>query len=36
VIEQVGTIEHDYTPAEFARRYKESFGAELPEKFWAS
>jgi adenosine kinase len=34
VIEQVGTIEHDYTPAEFARRYKESFGAELPEKFW--
>ena len=36
VIEQVGTIEHDYTPAEFARRYKESFGAELPDKFWAS
>ncbi len=34
VIEQVGTIEHDYTPAEFGRRYKESFGAELPEKFW--
>jgi adenosine kinase len=36
VIEQVGTIEHDYAPAEFARRYKESFGAELREKFWAS
>jgi adenosine kinase len=34
VIEQVGTIEHDYTPAEFTHRYKESFGAELPEKFW--
>jgi adenosine kinase len=34
VIEQVGTIEHDYTPAEFARRYQESFDTELPEKFW--
>ena len=34
VIEQVGTIEHAFTPAEFAHRYKESFGAELPEKFW--
>jgi adenosine kinase len=35
VVEQVGTIEHDYTPAEFAHRYRESFGADLPEKFWA-
>jgi adenosine kinase len=34
VIEQVGTIEHDYTHDEFSRRYKEAFGAELPEKFW--
>jgi adenosine kinase len=33
-VEQVGTIEHAYTPAEFARRYHDSFGAELPEKFW--
>jgi hypothetical protein len=32
----VGTIEHAYTPAEFARRYHDSFGAELPEKFWAA
>jgi adenosine kinase len=35
-VEQVGTIEHAYTPAEFARRYHDSFGAELPEKFWAA
>lgn len=34
-VEHVGTIEHDYTQPEFALRYKESFGAELPEKFWA-
>src|SRR6266850_1420879 len=33
-VEQVGTIEHEYTRAEFARRYKESFKTELPEKFW--
>jgi len=35
-VEQVGTIEHDYTRAEFARRYKESFKTELPEKFWGA
>jgi adenosine kinase len=34
VIEQVGTIEHDYTHGEFAQRYRESFGIDLPEKFW--
>jgi adenosine kinase len=34
VIEQVGTIEHDYTPAEFSQRYHEAFGAALPEAFW--
>ena len=33
-IEQVGTVEHDYTHAEFTRRYREAFGTELPEKFW--
>jgi sugar/nucleoside kinase (ribokinase family) len=33
-VEQVGTIEHDYTQAEFSRRYQEAFGIELPEKFW--
>jgi adenosine kinase len=35
-VEQVGTIEHDYTREEFARRYEESFGVELPGKFWPS
>jgi adenosine kinase len=34
VVEQVGTIEHDYTHAEFSRRYQEAFATELPEKFW--
>ena len=33
-VEQVGTIEHDYQPTEFAQRYRESFKSELPEKFW--
>jgi adenosine kinase len=33
-IEQVGTVEHDYTQAEFTRRYREAFGTELPEKLW--
>jgi adenosine kinase len=33
-VEQVGTIEHKYTHAEFAVRYRDAFGAELPEKFW--
>jgi adenosine kinase len=36
VIEQVGTIEHDYTQGEFAQRYRDSFGVDLPEKFWTS
>jgi adenosine kinase len=34
VVEQVGTVEHSYTPAEFSTRYKESFGTELPDRFW--
>ena len=33
-VEQVGTIEHDYTRVEFSRRYQEAFGSELPEDFW--
>jgi adenosine kinase len=33
-VEQVGTIEHNYTLAEFARRFQDAFGMELPEKFW--
>ena len=35
-IEQVGTIEHSYTPSEFAARYREAFGTPLPEAFAAS
>ena len=34
VVEQVGTIEHDYTALEFSRRFQEAFRVELPEKFW--
>jgi adenosine kinase len=33
-IEQVGTIEHNYSREEFARRYGQAFGAELPDGFW--
>ena len=33
-VEQVGTVEHDYSPSEFSLRYREAFGIELPEKFW--
>jgi len=33
-VEQVGTIEHGYTRAEFSARYLEAFETELPEKFW--
>jgi adenosine kinase len=33
-VEQIGTIEHGYTRAEFASRYLEAFDTELPEKFW--
>ena len=36
VVEQVGTIEHDYTPAEFSQRYEEAFGTKLPDKFWTA
>jgi adenosine kinase len=34
-IEQVGTAEHSYTPEDFVERYRESFGAELPRKFFS-
>ena len=34
VVEQVGTIEHRYTPDEFKNRYREAFGSPLPEQFW--
>ena len=34
-IEQVGTAEHSYTPEEFLVRYRESFGADLPRKFFS-
>jgi adenosine kinase len=33
-VEQVGTVEHDYTRVEFAARYGQSFGSQLPESFW--
>jgi adenosine kinase len=32
-VEQVGTVEHSYTFAEFSQRYEEAFGAALPQKF---
>jgi len=32
-VEQVGTVEHSYTFAEFSKRYEDAFGAALPEKF---
>lgn len=35
-IEQVGTVEHSYAPEEFARRYRDAFGAHLDERFWPS
>ena len=35
-VEHVGTIEHRYTRDEFSRRYRECFGVELTEAFWAS
>jgi adenosine kinase len=34
-IEQVGTIEHGYTQAEFTRRFRSAFGVDLSEKFWS-
>ena len=33
-VEQVGTVEHDYTTAEFSQRYQEAFGVALPAEFW--
>jgi adenosine kinase len=35
-IEQVGTAEHSYTRDEFSERYRDAFGAYLPEEFFAS
>jgi adenosine kinase len=35
-VEQVGTMEHSYTPAEFSERYREAFGAELAPSFWGT
>ena len=32
-IEQIGTVEHSYTFAEFSQRYREAFGAALSQKF---
>jgi adenosine kinase len=34
-VEQVGTVEHSYTRAEFSQRYEEAFGAGIPEKFFS-
>jgi Sugar kinases, ribokinase family len=36
VIEQVGTVEHSYTSAEFSQRFEEAFGMPMPDKFWRS
>jgi adenosine kinase len=33
-VEQIGTVEHTYTFAEFSQRYREAFGTPLLEKFW--
>jgi adenosine kinase len=33
-VEQVGTVEHNYSRAEFSLRFQEAFGTQLPEKFW--
>jgi adenosine kinase len=35
-VEQVGTIEHAYSPDEFKTRYHESFGSGLPDLFWGA
>ena len=34
-VEQVGTVEHSYTPAEFAERYLAAFGAPVPAAFFS-
>jgi adenosine kinase len=36
VVEQVGTVEHSYTFAEFSQRYEDAFGVALSKKFWLS
>ncbi len=36
VVEQVGTMEHRYSPADFSQRYEEAFGTRLPEDLWLS
>jgi adenosine kinase len=33
-VEQVGTVEHSYTPAEFSHRYQGAFGVGLEDAFW--
>ncbi len=33
-VEQIGTVEHAYTPDEFGTRYLEAFGEPLPEDFF--
>jgi adenosine kinase len=33
-VEQVGTIEHDYSQAEFSARYQVAFGVPLAAAFW--
>ncbi len=34
VVEQTGTVEHSFSPAEFAARYQEDFGSPLPAAFF--
>jgi adenosine kinase len=34
VVEQVGTVEHAYTFAEFSQRYRAAFGVSLADAFW--
>ena len=33
-VEQVGTIEHRYSRAQFSERYRDAFGKPLPDAFW--
>ena len=35
-VEQVGTIEHRYSRADFIRRHRDCFGVDLVESFWIS
>jgi len=34
-VEQVGTIEHEYTREEFCARHREAFGADVPDNLWS-